>query len=54
MAEKKATPRKQSTQEASSLAAKALRGEKLTEAEVKKLAGSVLSQDEHKGTRKRP
>ena len=44
-------PTKQSSDNLSSLAAKALRGGKLTDAEVKSLAGSVLSQDETKGDR---
>ena len=48
-----ATARKQSTQNLSSLASKALRGEGLTKGQVKKLAASVLSQDEHKGPRKK-
>ncbi len=40
---------KQSSPKISSLAAKVLAGKKATPAEAKKLAGSVLSQDEKKG-----
>ena len=47
-------PTKQSSDKTSSLASKALRGETLTKAEVKSLAGSVLSQDETKGNRQPP
>jgi hypothetical protein len=47
-------PTKQSSDALSTLASKALRGEKLTQAEVKSLAGSVLSQDETKGPNKAP
>ena len=43
---------KQSSDELASLASRALRGEKLTQAEIQTLAGSVLSQDETKGKRK--
>jgi len=43
--------KKQSGDKASSLASKALRGEKLTPAQVKSLGGSVLAQDEKKGKR---
>ena len=47
--------KKQSSPSLSSLASKALRGEKLTLPEIKKLAASVLSQDEKKGqTKKKP
>lgn len=42
---------KESSDAMSKLASRALRGEKLTDAEVKSLAGSVLSQDETKGKR---
>ena len=42
---------KESSDAMSELASRALRGEKLTDAEVKSLAGSVLSQDETKGKR---
>lgn len=45
--------RKQSTQRVSRIASRGLRGDKLTKGEVKSLSGSVLSQDEHKGPRKR-
>jgi len=43
---------KKSGDKASSLAGKALAGKKLTQKEIKTLAGSVLSQDEQKGPRK--
>ena len=36
---------KESSDAASTIASKALRGEKLTDSEIKFLAGSVLSQD---------
>ena len=42
---------KESSDAMSELASRALRGEKLTDAEVKSLAVSVLSQDETKGKR---
>lgn len=43
-------PRKQSSSKMSTLAGKILSGEKkATQADVKKLAASVLSQDEKKG-----
>ena len=42
---------KETSDAMSALASRALRGEKLTDAEVKSLAGSVLSQDETKGKR---
>lgn len=42
---------KESSDAMSELASRALRGEKLTDAQVKSLAGSVLSQDETKGKR---
>lgn len=45
-------PTKQSGNKTSTIASKALRGEKLTKTEVKSLAGSVLAQDETKGKRK--
>lgn len=46
-------PKKQSTSDVSTLAAKILSGEKkATQADAKKLAASVLSQDEKKGQRK--
>ncbi len=45
--------KKQSTDKTSSLAAKVLSGsKKATQREAKKLAGSVLAQDEKKGKRK--
>ena len=44
-------PRKQSGDKPSSIAAKALRTGKATKSEIRKLAGSVLSQDEKKGKR---
>jgi len=44
-------PKKQSGNRPSSIASKALRGEKLTQSELMTLAGSVLSQDETKGKR---
>lgn len=47
-------PTKQSGNKASTIASKALRGEKLTKTEIKSLGGSVLGQDEHKGKRKTP
>lgn len=46
-------PRKQTTDSMSSIAAKILRGEKATQKEMRSLAGSVLSQDEKKGLRRR-
>lgn len=45
--------RKQSGDKVASLAGKVLAGKKATPAEVKKLAGSVLGQDEKKGKRGR-
>ncbi|WP_340643983.1 hypothetical protein [Phenylobacterium sp.] len=42
-------PKKQSSQNISSLAGKILGGQKATPAQAKKLAASVLSQDEKKG-----
>lgn len=46
-------PKKQSGNKTSSLAAKILNGsKKATQADTKKLAASVLSQDETKGKRK--
>ncbi len=47
----KPPPRKQSGNRVSTIASKALQGKKLTPAELKSLAGSVLSQDETKGRR---
>ena len=44
--------RKETSNNLSSLASKALRGEKLTTTQVKSLAGSVLSQDETSGKRR--
>lgn len=44
------TAKKQSSQSTSSIAGKVLAGVKPTTAEVKKLAASVLSQDERKGS----
>lgn len=44
---------KQSGDKTSSIASKALRGEKLTKSQIKSLGGSVLSQDETKGKRKK-
>lgn len=41
--------KKQSGDKVSTIASKALRGEKLTKTQVKSLGGSVLSQDENKG-----
>lgn len=41
--------KKQSSQTTSSIAGKVLAGKKATPTEVKKLAASVLSQDEKKG-----
>jgi hypothetical protein len=47
-------PKKQSTDKTSTLAAKVLSGaKKATPADIKKLAASVLSQDEKKGKRSR-
>ncbi len=46
-------PKKQSSDKTSTLAAKVLAGKKATPKEAKKLAGSVLSQDEKKGKRGR-
>ena len=48
---KRKPPKKQSSDETSSLASRALRGEKLTQKEILSLAGAVLSQDEIKGKR---
>lgn len=46
-------PKKQSTSKLSTLASKVLSGEKKpTNSEAKKLAASVLSQDEKKGQKK--
>lgn len=46
--------KKQSSDKTSSLAAKVLSGsKKATQSDAKKLAGSVLSQDEKKGPRKK-
>jgi hypothetical protein len=48
------SPRKQSTPPVSSLASKVLSGDKKpTTADAKRLAASVLSQDETKGQRKK-
>lgn len=44
--------KKQSTPSTSSLAAKILAGQKATQTDAKKLAGSVLSQDEKKGNKR--
>ena len=52
MARKK-TPRKQSSSRVSRIASRALRGENMTQKEIKSLAGSVLAQDETKGQKKR-
>ncbi|MBI3419843.1 MAG: hypothetical protein HY053_06915 [Proteobacteria bacterium] len=46
-------PKKQSSSKLSTIAAKVLAGKKPTLPEVKKLAGSVLSQDETKGQGKK-
>lgn len=46
-------PNKETSDRVSSIASKALRGEKLTNKEILALAGSVLSQDETKGKRKK-
>ena len=46
-------PPGQSTDKTAKIASRALQGEKLTKAEVKSLAGSVLRQDATKGPRKR-
>jgi len=53
MATKKGGGKRQSGDKVSTIASKALRGEKLTKAEVKSLGASVLSQDETKGKRKK-
>jgi hypothetical protein len=51
---KKPAPRKQSTPPLSTLASKVLSGEKkATQGDAKKLAASVLSQDEKKGQSKK-
>ncbi len=48
-------PKKQSTPRVSTLAAKILSGEKkATNKDAKRLAASVLSQDEKKGQKKKP
>lgn len=44
--------KKQSGDKVSTIASKAIRGEKLTPKEMKSLGASVLSQDEKKGKRK--
>ena len=44
--------RKQTSNRVATIASKALRGKTVTKAEVKTLAGSVLSQDETKGKRR--
>lgn len=44
--------KKETSDRLSTLASKALRGEKLTKAEQRSLGASVLSQDETKGPRK--
>ena len=46
-------PKKQSGDKASTIAGKVLAGKKPTPKQVKTLAGSVLSQDETKGPRKK-
>lgn len=43
--------KKETSDRVSEIASKALRGEKLTKAEIKSLGGSVLSQDETRGKR---
>ena len=48
------TPKKETSDRMSKIASKALRGGKLTKAEIIALGGSVLSQDETKGKRKKP
>jgi hypothetical protein len=54
MAKKANSPRKQSSPPLSTLAAKVLSGEKkATQADAKKVAASVLSQDEKKGQGKK-
>jgi len=53
MATKRPTPKKETSDEMSTIASKALRGKKLTPTEIKRLGGSVLSQDETKGARKK-
>jgi hypothetical protein len=45
--------KKQSSNKTSSLAGKVLAGKKATPQQVKSLAGSVLSQDETKGKRRK-
>ncbi len=42
-------PKKQSSSKVSTIAGKVLKGKKATPSETKKLAASVLSQDEKKG-----
>jgi hypothetical protein len=54
MPAKKHGARKQSTDPLATLASEILRGKKPTQKEAKQLAGSVLSQDETKGKRKKP
>ena len=44
--------KKRSSDKMSTLASRVLRGKKASPAEIKKLAGSVLSQDEMKGRRR--
>lgn len=45
--------RKQTTQSVSKIASKGLRTGKLTPSETRKVSGSALGQDEHKGPRKK-
>lgn len=49
---KKSSPRKQSGDKTSTIASKAMKGQRLTQAEIRSLGASVLSQDETKGKRK--
>ena len=50
---KKTPAKKETTDRMSKLASQAIRGEKLTPAEIRSLGASVLSQDETKGPRRK-
>lgn len=48
------TAKKESSDKMSTLGSKAMRGEKLTAAEIRSLGAAVVGQDETKGKRKKP
>ena len=50
---RKKAAKKETSDQMSTLASKAMRGEKLTAAEIRSLGASVLSQDETPGRRKK-